>query len=1006
MSDTIAILLLDKEKRVRWWNSHFANMQTPRSLALIKVGELLGDMVAALGRQELGLDESELAAYAARRMDRMHAAPGVPFIELWGDLAVVTIDQQLDDGSWLVLHLDCATRLGLVLDQAPLSVMILDQDDRIVRWSARLFDEMHPYMRSCLAVGRTFEDFIDAMDMAGRRMLARGEAVRPFNYERRKQQHRHYSGPFEEHLQDGRIFLTLEHQDAAGTVVLSADVTGLRRAEEALKDSERRLRVIVDGASQAIAVTDKIGRLLFANRAWAGMSGIRDPEAGNQLASMVRDMDLHAAMAKLLVGEPVRQMELRGPGAGWFSLTVDSIVYGGEVAFLWVLTDITELKQVQQALEVHRRQLALVVNALGAGIWDMDVDSRRMVHNERYWLMLGYARHQIDSALLERSYDDFISQVHPDDRAAAEAAYNDHMSGITDSYSVILRLRRRDGDWLWVRAMGRLFIDQGRKRFVGAQADISAEKAAEAALKTAKEAAEAANRAKTGFLRIMSHEIRTPMNGILGAVELLATTVLAPEQAELVKVVRDSSQGLLRVIDDILDYARMEAGRLFLQAEPFLLRDLVQDVMEMHRQQAVTKGLDLAAFTDPDIPPLHGDLKRIRQIIDHLVDNAIKFTPQGRVIIRAARDHTRTLPLGEAALSIAVEDTGIGMAAAQVEAVFSPFVQADLESNRRFGGAGIGLTIAQRLTAIMGGTLTVDTEPGKGSRFILSLALPVAVWAQADRYPTAQPPLPIVPRQTPLLLVAEDNPTNRLMLGLQLRRLGLGYEMADSGQSALRLYCTKPTAFDLVLTDLHMPEMDGLELTRRLRRLQKESGHAVPIIAITADAVSEASERPSQYGLDGYLVKPVRLDTLRNALSSLISLPANDPGGNSSAYISKPAPAETPPIDLAALRELFGEITPRTYTLLGRFVDSSRSLFGQLNTVIDARDWDKARKIAHSLKGSSRSAGAVKLGDLCARQEAAWKAGDHRTAMDLHADIRAEFDRVAAHILDLQQRAG
>jgi signal transduction histidine kinase/ActR/RegA family two-component response regulator len=398
--------------------------------------------------------------------------------------------------------------------------------------------------------------------------------------------------------------------------------------------------------------------------------------------------------------------------------------------------------------------------------------------------------------------------------------------------------------------------------------DITALKEREEALDAAKQAAEAANLAKSTFLATMSHEIRTPMNGVLGMIEVLERQGLTKDQRPILVTMRESAQALLRIIDDVLDFSKIEAGRLELEATPFSLSGLVEGVLDTFRPQVLAKGLTLDAEIDAGSQDaLVGDPTRVRQILLNLLSNAIKFTEQGGVRVRAG-----TLPLGggRTRATLVVTDTGIGLGAEQLARLFQPFVQADSSTTRQFGGTGLGLSIVQRLAQVMGGDVAVESSPGVGSTFTVTLTLDAA---PADSplktllRPVARPSARIAarPGEGPRVLVVEDHPVNREVLVLQLNVLGIAADSAENGVDALAAWARGRYA--AVLADIHMPHMDGHELARRLRAAEADRGAAcTPIIAVTANAIKGEEERCLASGMDAYLVKPVSIEQLRATL--------------------------------------------------------------------------------------------------------------------------------------------
>jgi PAS domain S-box-containing protein len=523
------------------------------------------------------------------------------------------------------------------------------------------------------------------------------------------------------------------------------------------------------------------------------------------------------------------------------------------------LLDITDRKRAQHELDAERERLALATNAAGIGTWDWDLRTGTI-----HWNDVMYAIHGVRRGEYEPHPDRNIRFVAPEDHERVQEEFRRCLASGSEYYSVDVHLVLPNGDRRLTRSQAVILRDPSGAplRVVGIEKDITEEKRVEAAMEHAREAAEAATRAKSEFLATMSHEIRTPMNGVLGYTELLQATALTREQHDYLDTIEASGQHLLSIINDVLDLSRIEAGGVRIAPAPFDAIRCVRAVFEMLRPVAAGKGLRYRCEIDPDLPPgMESDRGRLAQILTNILGNAIKFTDSGEVLLTA---DARPEPSGELwTWRFCVTDTGPGIPEQELMQIFEPFYQVGGFSERRAGGTGLGLAISRRLAEMLGGSLVVRNLAPHGCEFLLTMRAPVSLdfaVARVDVVSSGQ-------LDGVHVLVVEDNPVNQRLCGLQLQRLGCKVEFAASGIEAVE--AMRAGRFDIVLMDMQLPGLDGCGATREIRRLEAERGgdRRTPILATTANVQPEDRVRCLDAGMDDFLTKPLRQDTLAAALA-------------------------------------------------------------------------------------------------------------------------------------------
>ena len=624
-------------------------------------------------------------------------------------------------------------------------------------------------------------------------------------------------------------------------------------ANKKIQERESQFRSVFNGVNDAILVETTEGKVLDVNARACKMFGwTYDEFLTKTLQDMVppenRALSAEARDEDDLTVEHFETINMRANGERFpVSVTGRIEEIGSEKRLLIAVRDITEQKKAKEEL----LKLSRAITQSPAAIVITDLKGTIEFVNPAFTRITGYTT---EEAL---GQNPSILQSGEHGSEFYKVLWETISAGKT--WSGEFRNKSKTGEFFWESAsISPVANAEGDiKNYVAVKEDITLRKQAMADLEKAKEAAEAAAQAKTDFLANMSHEIRTPLNAIYGMTSLMQDTPLNDEQQDFIKTIRDGSDTLLSVINDILDFSKIEAGKMELEEHPFRVRGCIEDTLDLLAEKAAKKMLELAYIIEDDVPPMViGDVTRLRQILVNLLNNALKFTDKGEVVVLLK---SMLLEKNQYELQFSIRDTGIGIPKDKMGRLFKSFSQVDTSTTRKYGGTGLGLAISKELAEKMGGRMWVESEEGKGSTFhftVIAKAEKTAPLISIDQYSDFS---------GKRILIVDDNATNRLILIKQTESWGMKPTAVESGKEALALF-DKET-FDIAILDMQMPEMDGFTLSERISEMNTKNN--LPMIILTS--IKRDKTRATDSRIAAFLNKPIKTSNLFNVLNSIIS---------------------------------------------------------------------------------------------------------------------------------------
>ena len=785
---------------------------------------------------------------------------------------------------------------------------------------------------------------------------------------------------------------------------IKRSTTDILQSKSILLESEAKFRSYIDNSPDGVFITDQNGRYLEVNPAASVLTGYTQDELLKMSifdlippeSAKIAHRHLQALQQTNFASSEYKFSHKSGKKL-WSS--VDAVKLSA-TRYLAFAKDISGRKIIEESLRESEFNYRTLADSSPALIWKAGTDKLCDYFNKGWLDFTGRTLEQ------EFGYG-WKEGVHPDDLQHCLDIYFSAFDK-REAFSMDYRLRRHDDEYRWMQDDGcpRYDLNGNFAGYIGYCLDITDRKRDENELRQAKAAAEAANTAKSQFLANMSHEIRTPMNGMIGLIELMLGTELTEEQRKYAELIKLSGRNLVQLISDILDLSKIEAHKIELETQNFDLQAEMNGIINLLSLHAREKGLMLSVQVDPDVPLLlKGDAGRLRQILNNIIGNAIKFTDKGSVLLHIRKDAEDEK---QATLRIMVTDTGIGIAANKLEKIFEPFTQADSSSTRTHGGTGLGLTISRQLAELMNGTIGVESVEGAGTTFWFTVVL--AKQAQGhddgegvigDSSATSEdllsPPLnlPLEKNENTFnnkirLLLAEDDPINQHMTKLFLTKSGYNVDVASNGREALKLL--EENDYAVVLMDCMMPLLSGYEVTAIIRNpASAVRNHAIPVIALTANAMREDRDSCRAAGMDDYLAKPIEVTKVLATLEKWVS--SSIVSESKRVRDAKSCASTIVTFDKGEfVSRSMGDLDLSRYVAT-IFMENGPEYIESIRKALADKDADALRQSAHKLKGAAATMALPLLSEVAHLIEEIAETGDMERAAGLLPEVVKRFEQ-------------